>query len=129
VDDALRRPGRFDRVIFVPPPDAAARAEILRVHLADKPQADLDLEQLVARSDGFSGADLRAVVERAVEQKLRESMQAAIPLPLTTADLLRVLHDARPTTAEWMQTARSYALHANQAGTYDDVLAYLERKR
>jgi transitional endoplasmic reticulum ATPase len=129
VDDALRRPGRFDRVIFVPPPDAAARTEILRVHLADKPQADLDLEQLVARSQGFSGADLRAVVERAVEEKLRESMQAAIPLPLTTADLLGVVRDARPTTAEWMQTARSYALHANQAGTYDDVLAYLEQKR
>jgi transitional endoplasmic reticulum ATPase len=129
VDDALRRPGRFDRVIFVPPPDAAARAEILRVHLAGKPQADLDVDQIVARSNGFSGADLRAVVERAVEEKLRESMQAAIPLPLTTADLLRVVREARPTTAEWMQTVRSYALHANQAGTYDDVLAYLEKKR
>jgi transitional endoplasmic reticulum ATPase len=129
VDDALRRPGRFDRVIFVPPPDAAARAEILRVHLAGKPQAEIDVDQLVARSNGFSGADLRAVVERAVEEKLRESMQAAIPLPLTTADLLRVVNEARPTTAEWMQTARSYALHANQAGTYDDVLAYLEKKR
>ena len=129
VDDALRRPGRFDRVIFVPPPDAAARAEILRVHLAGKPQAELDLDQLVGRSNGFSGADLRAVVERAVEDKLRESMQAAIPLPLTTEDLLRALGGARATTAEWMQTARSYALHANQAGTYDDVLAYLEKKR
>ncbi len=129
VDDALRRPGRFDRVIFVRPPDAAARVEILRVHLAGKPQAEVDVDQLAARSNGFSGADLRAVVERAVEEKLRESMQAAIPLPLTTADLLRVVNEARPTTAEWMQTARSYALHANQAGTYDDVLAYLEKKR
>jgi hypothetical protein len=62
------------------------------------------------------------------EAKLRESMKAAIPMPLSTGDLLRALSDARPTTGEWMQTARSYALHANQAGTYDDVLTYLERK-
>jgi transitional endoplasmic reticulum ATPase len=129
VDDALRRPGRFDRVIFVPPPDASARAAILRVHLADKPQADVDLDELVRRSEGFSGADLRAVVERAVEAKLRESMKAGVPMPLSTADLLAALGEARPTTGEWMQTARSYALHANQAGTYDDVLAYLEHKR
>jgi transitional endoplasmic reticulum ATPase len=129
VDDALRRPGRFDRVIFVPPPDAPARAAILDLHLADKPQADLNLEELVGRSEGFSGADLRAIVERAVESKLRDSMKAAIPLPLQTGDLLAALKGTRPTTAEWMHTARSYALHANQAGTYDDVLAYLELKR
>jgi transitional endoplasmic reticulum ATPase len=129
VDDALRRPGRFDRVVFVPPPDAPARESILQLHLAGKPQANVDLAEIVRRTEGFSGADLRAIVERAVESKLRASMQATIPLPLTTADLLAVLEDARSTTAEWMQTARSYALHANQAGTYDDVLDYLELKR
>ena len=129
VDDALRRPGRFDRVVFVPPPDAPAREAILRLHLSGKPQADIDLAEVVRRTEGFSGADLRAIVERAVESKLRASMKATIPLPLTTADLAAALENARPTTAEWMQTARSYALHANQAGTYDDVLEYLELKR
>ena len=57
-----------------------------------------------------------------------QSMQARVPLPVETRDLESALKGARPTTAEWMQTARSYALHANEAGTYDDVLAYLERR-
>jgi transitional endoplasmic reticulum ATPase len=128
VDDALRRPGRFDRVIFIPPPDARARAAILRVQLAGRPVAEVDLETLARKTTGFSGADLRAIVDRAVEAKLRESMQAGVPLPLDTRDLEAALKGARSTTAEWMHTARSYALHANEAGTYDDVLAYLERR-
>jgi AAA+ superfamily predicted ATPase len=128
VDDALRRPGRFDRVIFIPPPDEAAREAILRVHLTDRPASDVDVAALARKTKGFSGADLSAVVDRAVEAKLRESMKVEVPLPIQTRDLERALKGARPTTAEWMQTARSYALHSNEAGTYDDVLAYLERR-
>jgi transitional endoplasmic reticulum ATPase len=128
VDDALRRPGRFDRVIFIPPPDEAARAAILGVHLAARPAGDVEIAALARKTKGFSGADLSAVVDRAVEAKLRESMKADVPLPLQTRDLEAALKGARPTTAEWMQTARSYALHSNEAGTYDDVLAYLERR-
>jgi SpoVK/Ycf46/Vps4 family AAA+-type ATPase len=128
VDDALRRPGRFDRVVFIPPPDERARVAILHLHLAERPTTDVDVESLARKTNGFSGADLAAVVDRAVEAKLRESMQARVPLPLETRDLEAALKGARPTTAEWMQTARSYALHANEAGTYDDVLAYLERR-
>jgi transitional endoplasmic reticulum ATPase len=128
VDDALRRPGRFDRVVFIPPPDERARIAILHLHLADRPTSDVDVDSLARKTNGFSGADLAAVVDRAVEAKLRDSMQARVPLPLETRDLEAALKGARPTTAEWMQTARSYALHANEAGTYDDVLAYLERR-
>jgi transitional endoplasmic reticulum ATPase len=128
VDDALRRPGRFDRVVFIPPPDEQSRVAILRLHLAERPTSDIDVESIARKTNGFSGADLAAVVDRAVEAKLRDSMQARVPLPLDTRDLEAALKSARPTTAEWMQTARSYALHANEAGTYDDVLAYLERR-
>jgi SpoVK/Ycf46/Vps4 family AAA+-type ATPase len=128
VDDALRRPGRFDSVVCIPPPDEPARIAILRLHLASRPTGDVDVESLARKTDGFSGADLAAVVDRAVEAKLRESMKARVPLPLETRDLERARKGVRPTTVEWMQTARSYALHANEAGTYDDVLAYLERR-
>jgi tetratricopeptide (TPR) repeat protein len=129
VDDALRRPGRFDRVVFVPPPDRRARVAILEVLLAGKPVADVDVSRIARQTEGFSGADLRALVERAVESRLRDSMRSGVPLPLGTDELLAARGTARPTTAEWMQTARSYALHANQAGSYDDVLAYLGKKR
>ena len=77
VDDALKRPGRFDRLVFVPPPDLAARTKILDLHLADPPTApDLQLGAVAERTPLFSGADLRNLAERAVylaiDQTLRE---------------------------------------------------------
>jgi SpoVK/Ycf46/Vps4 family AAA+-type ATPase len=53
VDPALRRPGRFDRVIFVGLPDSDARAEIVRIHLRDRPVAGIDLKSIAVRTDGF----------------------------------------------------------------------------
>jgi AAA+ superfamily predicted ATPase len=126
LDDALRRPGRFDRVLFVPPPDAAARAAILRLMLADKPAGAVDAARLAQHTEGFSGADLRGLVDAAVERKLREAMQQGAPVPLTTQDLLGVVKSIRPSTQEWFETARNYALYANQGGAYDDVLAYMK---
>jgi SpoVK/Ycf46/Vps4 family AAA+-type ATPase len=125
VDDAFRRPGRFDRVVFVPPPDREARQEILRIHLAGRLQEQLDLDEVAGRTEKFSGADLRALVDTAVEAKLAASLADGVPRPITTDDLLSGARRRRPTTAEWFQTARNYALHANQAGSYDAILEYL----
>lgn len=125
VDPAFRRPGRFDRILFVPPPDAPARASILRLHCAGKPVEDLDYEHVAKKTDRFSGADLKAVVDVAVEGKLREALQAGVPKPLATRDLVDAAKRMRPTTKEWFATARNYAVYSNQGGLYDDVLKYL----
>ena len=95
VDPAFRRPGRFDRILFVPPPDAPARAAILRIHCAGKPAANLDFEHVAKKTDGFSGADLKAVVDMAVEGKLREAMRSENILPLSTKDLTAAARDAQ----------------------------------
>jgi SpoVK/Ycf46/Vps4 family AAA+-type ATPase len=126
VDPAMRRPGRFDRVIFVPPPDVRARAAILRIMLDDKPTGKVDYDRLARQTDGFSGADLKGAVDRAVEAKLREAMKTGVPKPLTTADLQAVLRSIHPTTKEWLATARNYAVYSNQSGVYDDILHYLK---
>jgi AAA+ superfamily predicted ATPase len=126
LDVAFRRPGRFDRVLFVPPPDTAARATILRLLCRDKPLRDLDPEAVARQTDGYSGADLKAVVDVAVERKLREALREGVPQPLTTRDLLDALAAARPSTREWFAAARNYALYSNQGGLYDDVLKYLK---
>ncbi len=125
LDSALRRPGRFDRVLFVPPPDLPARVAILQLMLANKPTQRLNYEKLARETQGFSGADLRGVIEQAVEDKLREAMRSGRPHPLTTRDLLAVIKTVRPTTKEWFETARNYALYSNQSGAYDDILEYL----
>ena len=129
LDAALRRPGRFDRVLFVPPPDNQARVVILQILLAGKPVEKLDYARLARETDGFSGADLKGVVDVAVEHKLREAMVNGIPAPLTMKDLLAVIKTAHATTSEWFATARNYAIYANQAGLYDDILAYLKRSK
>ena len=127
IDPAFRRPGRFDRILFVPPPDAVARAAILRVMTRGKPvEPDIDYDHLAKKTDGFSGADLKAVLDVAIEHKLREAMKAGVPKPLTTKDLLAAAGTIKPSTREWFSTARNYALYSNQGGIYDDILKYLK---
>jgi transitional endoplasmic reticulum ATPase len=126
LDTAFRRPGRFDRILFVPPPDAAARGTILRLLCQGKPITDLDYQFLAQKTDGCSGADLKLVVDLAVEKKLQAAMKTGIPQPLTTKDLATAASGVKPSTREWFSTARNYAIHANQDGNYDEILKYLK---
>ena len=126
LDSAFRRPGRFDRVLFVPPPDAAARAAILRLQCKGKPMDEIDFDAVAKKADAFSGADLKAVVDVAVERKLQEAMKSGVPKPLTSKDLTAAAGTLKPTTKEWFATARNYALYSNQGGIYDDILQYLK---
>lgn len=126
LDSAFRRPGRFDRILFVPPPDDVARADILRLQLKGKPVKDVDHDQVSKKTKEFSGADLKAVIDLAVEQKIQEAMKTGIPQPITTKDLLASAAKVRPSTREWFSSARNYALYANQGGVYDDILKHLK---
>lgn len=126
LDAAFRRPGRFDRILFVGPPDGEARAEIFRIHLKDKPLASIDYAKLVKKTDQFSGADITAVIDGAVEQKLREALVHGLPTPITTHNLLDAIKQVKPSTRDWFATARNHALYANQSGLYDDILTYLK---
>jgi len=74
VDPALLRPGRFDRLLLVPPPDRNARYEIFRVHTRNMPLSDdVDLKILADKTDGYSGADIEAVCREAGMSAMRES--------------------------------------------------------
>ena len=126
LDSAFRRPGRFDRILFVPPPDAAARAAILRLFLRGKPVDDIDYDAVAKKAEAFSGADLKAVVDVTIENKLKEAMKSGAPQPIRTRDLLGALSSQKPSTREWFATARNYALYSNQGGAYDDILKYLK---
>lgn len=126
MDSAFRRPGRFDRVVFVPPPDAPARALILQLHCAGKPLAAPDYAAVAQATADFSGADLKAVVDRAVEAKLADAVKTGIPKPIGTKDLLVAAQQQKPSTREWFADARNYALYANDGGQYDDLAKYLK---
>jgi ATP-dependent 26S proteasome regulatory subunit len=125
VDEAMKRPGRFDRIVFVPPPDPPAREHILSLHLAGRPFESINLAQIAKRTPLFSGADLRALVERAVDLVIDDALERGEERPLTTEDLERAADGMRPTTLEWIATARNYVEFANQGGRYDEVAAFL----
>jgi SpoVK/Ycf46/Vps4 family AAA+-type ATPase len=130
VDSALRRPGRFDQIVFVAPPDEPARREILRLHLRGKPAGEaVDLARLARETEGFSGADLRALVDGAAEQALQAALRGGQIQPLTTDLLLRALRERRASTTEWLSTARNYVLYSNEGGLYDDVAEYLRKHK
>jgi len=129
VDSAFRRPGRFDRVIFVPPPDDLAREEILGLQLHGKPVDAVDCKKIARKLTDFSGADIAAIVDVTVEDKLRDAMKSGVPVPITTGDLLKASGKLKPTTKDWLASARNYALYSNESGLYDDVLTYLKIRK
>lgn len=109
LDPAFRRPGRFDQAIFVPPPDAPARAQIIELLAKDKPIADFDAAALIDATNGFSGADLKWVFDRAAELALSAAIHTGHPVPITLELLLAVAKAHTPTTQTWFEGMHTHA--------------------
>src|SRR4051812_26839537 len=76
IDPALLRPGRFDRILYVPPPDRESRLQILKIHTKKKPLAeDVNIEELADKTDGYTGADIASLSSAAVMLSLREHIK------------------------------------------------------
>ena len=129
IDSALLRPGRFDRSVLVLPPDRAAREVILSVHLRGRPAEPLDLRSLAKSTEGFSGADLALACEQATESAMERSIDSGTVQPITQGQLSDAVRSIRPSIGEWMETAKNYALYGNDSGAYDELAAYLKRRR
>jgi AAA+ superfamily predicted ATPase len=129
VDSALRRPGRFDRTLLVLPPDGPAREGVFRYHLRERPVAGIDLARLSKLTDGYSGADIAHICETAAERALLDSVQRGEARLIGQADLEAAIAEVRPSLGTWFETARNVALFANEGGAYDDLVAYLRKRR
>jgi transitional endoplasmic reticulum ATPase len=100
LDPALLRPGRFDRIIYVPPPNQEARKEILKIHTRNMPLAeDVDLDELAKITEGYSGSDLEAVVREAAMIALRRNIEAN---KVEKAHFLEALKKIKPSINENM---------------------------
>jgi transitional endoplasmic reticulum ATPase len=98
VDPAALRPGRFDSVVFVPPPDRDARLEILKVHTRKMPLAtDVSLEKLADLTDGFSGADIENLVREAAMAAVRDDWKAK---PVHMKHFKAALEETRPSISQ-----------------------------
>ena len=98
LDEAILRPGRFDRLIEVPPPEAAGREEILRIHTAEMQlSSDVDLSALAAQFSSFSGADLAALATEAGMFAIRDGRTEVCEADFTAAHA-KIDHASQPTT-------------------------------
>ncbi len=129
LDPAFRRPGRFDRIIFIPPPDDEARSSILKLKMKGKPVESIDYSGLASKTPDYSGADIEAIIDMAIEQKLEDSFKDGVPKPITTKDLLNAIKKHKASTREWFATAKNFALYANDTGLYDDILTFMKLKK
>jgi SpoVK/Ycf46/Vps4 family AAA+-type ATPase len=129
VDPALRRPGRFDRVIFVGLPDSQARAEIVKFHLRERPVAGIDLKSIAARTDGFTGADLAHICDTATQLAMADSARSGQVRPISMGDINAAMDQVRPSAGQWFDIARNVVEFGNRDGTYDDLAKYMRRKR
>jgi SpoVK/Ycf46/Vps4 family AAA+-type ATPase len=128
IDPAFRRNGRFDRSLFVPPPDRTARKAIFDIELRGRPvDGDIDTGALAEKTSGYSGADITSIVETACELAIEDSLNSDRVTPVSATHLVAALKEIRPTTLEWLSQARNYARFANEGGLYDDVVEFLDR--
>jgi proteasome regulatory subunit len=95
LDPALLRPGRFDRVIEIPLPDAASRREILRIHSNRMHLVGVGLDRIAEQTEGFSGAELQAVCREAGMIAVRREA-----LSVTHADFLAAVAKVRAETVK-----------------------------
>ena len=83
---------------------------------------------LSRRPTRFSGADLPHLAEVASERALSEALRSGQVRPITSSEVLASLDRVKPTTMEWIETARRFVTYANQAGVYDEVARYLDKE-
>ncbi|MCE9599346.1 MAG: AAA family ATPase [Spirochaetia bacterium] len=125
IDPAFRRPGRFDRILFVPPPDETARKNIVSLMAEGKPTNSLDVASIAKKTKDFSGADLKLVFDLTIERCLAQAMKENKMHPITTDELIKSAKSIQPSTKAWFESARNYAMYSNQSGFYNDILTFL----
>ena len=130
VDGAFRRPGRFDRVLFVPPPDRKAREGLLRTEFEKLPGGErLDAAAAAKATELFTGADLVELARRAAERAIDRSLESGSVSQVTAADLKAALAESKSSASEWLADARNYARYANEGGQYDDLAEFLKSSK
>ncbi|VVB66792.1 VCP-like ATPase [Candidatus Gugararchaeum adminiculabundum] len=116
IDSALMRPGRFDKIIYIPPPDEAARQQILEINMKDIPMDNsVNFEKLAAATEGFTGADVTALCQtvkfRMVRRKIKKQGENAV---ITMNDFVEELRGRRPSVTSDM--LREYVYFKREYG-------------
>lgn len=129
VDPAMKRPGRFARQLFVPPPDAEARRHIVELKLREVPTEGIDIAALVEATPHYSGADIDGLIDLAKESAIHDILAGHPERAINQADMDYALGESTPSTLEWLRTARNLVRYAGGDDTYRDVEKYLKQTK
>jgi len=107
IDPALRRPGRFSKLVFVPEPDLPARSAIFKINLKKRPMDDdINVEKLAEMTGSYSGADISAICKEAADIPLGEALRGAEPRKIKMDDFIKVLEQRKPSITSWYSEAK-----------------------
>ncbi|MCL5788337.1 MAG: CDC48 family AAA ATPase [Candidatus Marsarchaeota archaeon] len=112
IEPALLRPGRFDKLLYVPLPDRKAREEMLRMYVTRHPSTEIDVAKLADLTENYSGADLKGLVDRAVLLAIRQHIDTSKGLDgadvkITNDDLMAAFKAIKPTQNKQIELMRS----------------------
>ncbi|MEW5761289.1 MAG: ATP-binding protein [Candidatus Thermoplasmatota archaeon] len=123
VDPALRRPGRFSKLIFVPPPDYTSRIEIFKIHLRERPIGnDIDFDKLSKVTEGYSSADIAQICIEAADIPLMEALQDKPPRKIKMEDFLVTIENRKSSLTPWFKRAKEEIKRSGEEEIFAELL-------
>jgi len=133
VDPALRRPGRFDKLIFIPQPDYDARREIFKIHMKGRPVEDIDFDKLAKITQDYSAADIVQICEEATDIALEEALKNKMRKikkrrrKINTNDFTSVIEKRSSSLATWFNYAQQEILESGDSETFKELFEVIKK--
>jgi len=128
VDPALRRPGRFSKLILVPPPDQESRKQIFKISCKKKPvDQSVDFEDLAKRTDGYSSADISQICQEAADIPLAEAIAGKPPRKIMQQDFYEVLKKRSSSITPWFRLAKTSIEKSGEKDLFADLFQYIDK--
>lgn len=128
VDPALRRPGRFSKLLYVPPPDYDGRVKIFKINMKERPVAkDVNYIELSKITEGFSCADIAQICEEAADIPLMEALEGKKPRKIEMSDFLNVLEKRKSSLTPWFRLAKEQIEKSGEEDIFSELLATVDK--
>lgn len=128
VDPALRRPGRFSKLLFLPPPDLESRKQIFKLGTKDRPlEADLDFDELAERTDGYSSADVIQICDEAADIPLEEALAGKTPRKISHSDFLATIKNRKSSIKPWFKLAAEQIKLSGEEEEFSELLEVIKK--
>lgn len=129
VEHALIRPGRFDKLLFLPPPDFDSRLQIFKIHLKNRPVVKkMDYEKLSNLTEGYSGADIKEICDEAARGPLEEAIKEKPKRDINIDDLLSAIENRPSSVTSWFKTAKNQIIRSGRESLFMDMLEFIDEK-